>query len=73
METIWPAPISVVAELPPEKHRVLWFDGEWETGTISDIKMDGKRWWRPDNHWDICEITPDMFWMPLPAEPNPKE
>lgn len=73
METIWPAPFSVVEKLPREKQRVLWFDGEWCIGVRNDSKLDGEQWWEPEGHWDMLKITPNLFWMPLPAEPNPTE
>lgn len=79
MDATYPVPISVGERLPAESETVLWFsDNFWEIGELDDATLDGKKWWQPHGHWDICEVTPDMFWMPLPpapviAPPSPAE
>lgn len=69
-DAMWPTPIPVSERLPAVGEPALWFEGGWETGTLQTPGLDGKWWWRPDNHWDICEITPEMYWMPLPPTPE---
>jgi hypothetical protein len=68
----WPRPIPVSERLPGFDDEVIWYSPSqpgWEAGVLTVHTLDGKRWVRPNAHFDIVPLDEFTHWLPLPPAP----